>query len=163
MKKNRVWQCALRRALLGFPIGVAIGHSISLLGSFVWGQGQFYPCVPAFEQTVGQPLTALALQTLLCGLLGSVFAACSLVWQVERWSLLRQTVWFFCPSALAMLVVAYLCFWMEHSLAGVLSYLAVYILIFAAIWGLQYLGWKRRIAAMDRRVRQREQQPPQGE
>ncbi len=60
----------ISRALMGFPAGIAIGQCISLLVSAILGQGTFEACMPSFVAAMGSELAAVALQTLLCGVLG---------------------------------------------------------------------------------------------
>ena len=40
--KKKIWL----RGLLGFPLGIAVGHVVSLIISFGWGEGALLPCVP---------------------------------------------------------------------------------------------------------------------
>ena len=139
------------RALLGFPLGIAIGHCMSLLASVILGRGTFEVCMPAFIETVGTELGAVALQTLLCGIIGAASAASSLVWETD-WGILRQTGIYFLILAGAMLPIAYVTGWMEHSVKGFLLYFAAFTLIFALIWLVQYLALKRRVKKLNEKV-----------
>lgn len=141
------------RALLGFPLGIAIGHCISLLASAILGRGTFEVCMPAFIETVGTELGAVALQTLLCGVIGAASAASSLVWETD-WGILRQTGIYFLILAGAMLPIAYITGWMEHSLMGFLKYFLVFVLIFAIIWVIQYLAWKGKLKRLNERMKE---------
>ena len=47
---------------------------------------------------------------------------------------------------------AYFANWMKHSITGVLSYVGIFVMIFAAAWISQYLLWKRRIKKMNARI-----------
>ena len=141
----------LSRALMGFPMGIAIGQCISLLVSALLGQSTFEVCVPSFVTAMGSELSAVALQTLLCGILGAASAASSLVWTAD-WSLLKRTVVNFLLLTGAMLPIAYVTGWMEHSVKGFLLYFAAFTLIFALIWLCQYLAWKRRVKKLNEKV-----------
>lgn len=83
---------ALLRAAVGFPTGIAIGQAICVLLSLFWGQGRYLACMPQLIEALGDEARAVAAQTLVCGAVGSVCAAGSIIWQLERWSLLRQTI-----------------------------------------------------------------------
>lgn len=137
------------RALLGFPIGVTIGYAISIITSFIWADGYYSPCVPDLAARMGNEINAVILQAVLCGLLGSGFAAGSLVWEMEQWSIARQTgVYFFIVSAI-MMPIAYLTYWMEHSVSGFLSYFGIFVLIFFVIWAVQLMFAKRNIKSIN--------------
>ena len=125
---------ALLRGLLGVPLGIALGHIISLLASLGLAGGEFSPCVPSLVQAMGSEVAAVALQTGLSGLLGAAFGAGSVVWSLDHWSLVKQTGVYFLIGSLAMLPIAYLAHWMEHSLRGILGYFLIYLAIFAGIW-----------------------------
>ena len=89
----------LLRGALGFPIGIAIGYVITICISLVWAGGYYSPCVPELAEALGSEIGAVALQALLCGLLGAGFAASSVIWEMESWSIARQTgVYFFIIS-----------------------------------------------------------------
>ena len=141
----------ISRALMGFPAGIAIGQCISLLVSAILGGGEFQACVPAFVAAMGSELAAVALQTLLCGVLGAASAASSVVWAAD-WSLLKRTVVNFLLLTGAMLPIAYVTGWMEHSVKGFLLYFASFTLIFALIWLVQYLALKRRVKKLNEKV-----------
>jgi len=105
----------LLRGALGFPIGIAIGYVITICISLVWAGGYYSPCVPELAEALGSEIGAVALQALLCGLLGVGFAASSVIWEMESWSLVRQTGVYFFIISLIMLPIAYVAYWMEHS------------------------------------------------
>ena len=65
MKKN-----VLLRGLFGIPTGIAIGYVITVMMSAFWGDGSYYPCVPAFVDAMGSEIRAVVVQTVLCGLVG---------------------------------------------------------------------------------------------
>ena len=140
------------RALLGFPLGIAIGHCISLLVSALLGRGTFEACVPYLAETMGTELGAAALQTLLCALMGAVSAGGSVVWDTD-WGIVKQTAVYFALLAAVMLPIAYITGWMDRTLGGFLLYLLVFTLIFAVIWACQYLAWKRRLRRLNERLK----------
>lgn len=143
--KNKI----IKRGLLGFPLGIAIGFVITLIISAFIGDGSFYPATPRFIETVGSELAAVVLQTVLCGILGAGFAAASVIWEIDSWSLAKQSGIYFLVISVIMLPIAYLSGWMEHSLFGFLSYAGIFVGIFVAVWLSQYLAWKCKIKKMN--------------
>ena len=59
---------------------------------------------------------------------------------------------YFLVISVVMLPIAYFANWMKHSIIGVLSYVGIFVMIFAAVWISQYLLWKRRIKKMNARI-----------
>ena len=90
-------------------------------------------------------------------MLGAGFAASSVIWEMESWSLVRQTGVYFLIISLIMLPIAYAAYWMEHSAAGFLSYFGVFVLIFAVIWGVQFAIGKRNVKKMNEKISEEKQ------
>ncbi len=137
-----------KRGLLGLPIGIAIGHVITLMVSAGFGDGGYYPVTPELIEAMGSELNAVILQTVLCGIMGAGFAAASIIWELD-WSLAKQSGVYFLTASLLMLPIAYAANWMEHSLAGFLSYAGIFAAIFIAVWLTQYFSWKQKIKKMN--------------
>ncbi len=148
MKKS----CVLR-ALLGFPLGISIAFVISILVSLKFGNGYYSPCTPELIERAGSEINAVILQTLLSGVLGSVFAASSIIWEMENWSIAKQTGIYFAITAFAMMPIAYYAKWMERS-GGFIAYFGVFVLIFAVVWIVQYLIWKNKIEKVNRSIKE---------
>ena len=147
MKKKMI-----QRGLLGFPLGIAIGFVITVIISMCIGDGSFYPVTPELIDTMKNELNAVILQTILCGILGTGFAMASVIWEIDSWSLAKQSGVYFLVISVVMLPIAYFANWMKHSITGVLSYVGIFVMIFAAVWISQYLLWNRRIKKMNARI-----------
>lgn len=142
------------RALLGFPLGVFIGYTITILSSAIFAQGYYAAVVPALIEECGSEIAAVILQYVLAGILGAACAASSVVWKIENWSFLRQTVIHFLIISFSMLPIAYFTHWMEHSLLGILSYFGIFIGAYAVIWIILFIVWKKKINAMNRKIQE---------
>ena len=139
----------IKRGLVGFPVGIAIGFVITLMISAFIGDGYYYPVTPELIGSTGNELNAVILQTVLCGIMGSGFAMASVIWELDSWSLAKQSGIYFLIACIIMFPIAYIANWMKHSIAGVLSYVCIFIVIFVVVWITQYLSWKRRIKKMN--------------
>ena len=139
----------IKRGLVGFPVGIAIGFVITLIISAFIGDGYYYPVTPELIGSTGNELNAVILQTVLCGIMGSGFAMASVIWELDSWSLAKQSGIYFLIACIIMLPIAYIANWMKHSIAGVLSYVCIFIVIFVVGWITQYLSWKRKIKRMN--------------
>ncbi len=137
------------RGILGFPIGIAIGYFITIIISLIWANGYYSPCVPELISAVGNEINAVILQALLCGLLGTGFAASSAIWEIENWGIIKQTGIYFIITSVIMLPVAYFTYWMEHSIAGVFRYFGIFVLIFAFFWIAQFVTGKHNVRKMN--------------
>lgn len=141
---------ALLRGLLGIPLGIAIGYVITIIISLGWGQGYYSPCVPSLIETVGNEIGAVVLQAGLTGLLGGAFAAASVIWEIDTWSIAKQTGIYFFIASITMLPIAYFTEWMAHTLIGFLLYFGIFVAIFIIIWIIQYCFLKRKIQKLNK-------------
>lgn len=141
-----------KRGFLGFPIGISISYTITIIISLIQGQGAYYPCAPSLIQTMGSEIGAVILQAILSGLVGFSFAAASMIWEIENWSIARQTGLYFFIVSMTMLPVAYLAEWMEHSAEGFLSYFGIFVGLFMIIWSIQYFLLKQKIKKLNREI-----------
>lgn len=140
---------AIQRGLLGFPLGITVGYLITILTSLIWANGYYSPCVPELTALMGSEINAVLLQALLCGLLGAGCAAGSVVWELERWSIVKQTGAYFLLISVLMLPAAYFSYWMEHSITGLLGYFGVFALIFAAVWMVCFFFGKHSVSRIN--------------
>ena len=153
MKKKMI-----RRGLFGVPVGIALGFVITLIISACIGNGSFYPVAPELIDTMGNELNAVLLQTVLCAVLGAGFAAASVIWEIDSWSIAKQSGIYFLIISVMMLPIAYVTNWMKHTVLGVLSYAGIFVAIFVVVWLSQYLLWKRKIRKMNALVGKEEEQ-----
>ena len=124
MKKKMI-----QRGLLGFPLGIAIGFVITVIISMCIGDGSFYPVTPELIDTMKNELNAVILQTILCGILGTGFAMASVIWEIDSWSLAKQSGIYFSIACVTMFPIAYITNWMKHNAIGILSYVGIFVAI----------------------------------
>ena len=77
----------------------------------------------------------------------------SLIWEIESWGIAKQTGIYFAVTALAMMPIAYLANWMEHSVMGFLIYFGIFVGIFIVVWVIQYLIWHNKIKRLNDKVK----------
>lgn len=137
------------RSLSGFPLGVTIGYFITIIISLIWVGGYYSPCVPELVDVMGNEINAVMLQAVLCGVLGMGFGGSSVIWEIEDWGIAKQTGIYFLIVALVMMPIAYVTFWMEHSMKGALSYFGIFAGIFVVVWIIQYTIVRHTIRKMN--------------
>lgn len=141
------------RGAFGIPTGITIGYLITIFTSLIWAEGYYSPCVPDLILIMGNEINAVILQTILCALLGVVYAASSVIWEMEYWSIAKQTSIYFLISSFVMIPTAWILFWMEHTVTGFLSYVGIFVTIFISIWLTQYLISMRDVKKINRKIK----------
>lgn len=144
----------LKRMLLGAPLGLAISTLITIAISLTVGDGQYYAVVPSLARDIGSEINAVLLQAGLSMIYGAAWAGASVIWDAERWSLLKMTLVHLIVTSLATFPIAYFARWMPHSTTGILIYIGIFVGIYLAIWFSQYTAMKKRIQAMNEKLQQ---------
>ena len=103
---------------------------------------------------MGGEINAVLLQAGLSMVYGAAWAGASVIWDAEKWSLLKMTLVHLIVTSLATFPIAYFARWMPHSTTGILIYIGIFVAIYAAIWFSQYTAMKKRIAAMNEKLQQ---------
>lgn len=143
------------RSLLGTLIGLAVSHLITVLISLIVADGNFYPVVPELSADCGSEMNAVLLQTLFSLIYGAVWGGASVIWEMERWSLLRMTVTHLLICSIVTFPVAYLMRWMPHNIAGILHYFGTFFTIYLFIWISQYHAMKKKIKQINHKMREK--------
>ena len=81
------------------------------------------------------------------------FAMASVIWEIDSWSLAKQSGIYFAIACVIMFPISYFANWMPHSTAGILSYVGIFVAIFLAAWVTQYSVWKRKIQKMNEGIK----------
>lgn len=80
-------------------------------------------------------------------------AMASVIWEIDSWSLAKQSGIYFAIACVIMFPISYFANWMPHSTAGILSYVGIFVAIFLAAWVTQYSVWKRKIKKMNEGIK----------
>lgn len=140
------------RSITGIPLGLAIGYLITIMISLIWANGYYAPCVPELAAITGSEINAVLVQALLFSILGMGFGGSSVIWEIEAWGIVKQTGIYFLIVSVIMMPIAYVTYWMEHSLSGILRYFGIFVLIFAVVWMIQYGRAKKNVKKMNERM-----------
>lgn len=152
-----MWKTVLKRCLLGAPLGLAIGTVITIVISLFAGDGRYYAVVPELITDCGSEINAVLLQSALSLVYGAAWAGASVIWQNERWSILKQTLTHLAICSAATFPIAYFARWMPHNAAGVALYFGIFIVIYAAIWLVQYSAVRKRVTEINRKLEQKQE------
>lgn len=149
MKKKIIIRC-----LLGAPIGLAISTLITIIFSLLYGDGNYYPVVPELISDCGNEINAVLLQAVCSFIYGAAFAGASAIWELEDWSILRQTVTHLVICSAGTFPIAYFMRWMPHNTPGFLLYFGIFFGIYAFIWLSKYTATKKRIEQMNAKLKE---------
>lgn len=144
----------LKRSALGAVIGIVVSQVIAIIISLCIADGSFYAVVPSLAERINSEIGAVVIQTVCSLLYGAVFGGISVIWELDSWSILKQTVVHFLVVSAVTLPVAYVTEWMEHSVKGIAMYFAIFAVTYAFIWFGQYMAVRKRVNAVNKKVKE---------
>lgn len=147
----------LFRSLLGAPIGVLVSLIVTIIISLCTGHGEYYPAPHELMDWCGSEVTAVIVQ-LVCSLaVGAIGGGSSVIWDMEKWSLTKQTLIHFAVLVIGFVPVSYVLNWMPHYLYGALGYIGAFIAVYLIMWISIYFSVKAKIKKMNKRLQEIQQ------
>jgi len=142
------------RAFFGFCVGVTIERFVTLLISFGIGKGEFQPVIPYLLSCLPSVRMGALVQTVWCGLIGVTFAEAAMVFELEKWSTLRQYLVHILVTGAVYLPFVILCYW-NITLVTVLYLIMNILLTYSITYVIRYCLDKKSVeeinAALERR------------
>lgn len=135
----------LLRCLLGAPIGLTVSTVVTIIISLCTGHGSYYPAPHELMELCGSEIAAVLIQTACSFLYGAAFGGASVIWDIESWSLLKQTVVHFAIICVASFPIAFFMYWIPHFFWGAFLYIGIFIVVYVIIWLSIYLSIKAKI------------------
>ena len=142
----------LSRALVSASICMLINQIVGICISLANADGRYSPVTPAFAARFSSDTTAVVVQLLLIGLVGATFAACSVIFEIERWSFLRQGLVHLAITSAVTIPVCLYC-WAPESAAGAYILCASWLFTYIVTWLSQYFIYRHRVKALDAKIR----------
>ena len=149
----------LSRACISALVCMLINQLVGICISLANADGRYSPVTPAFAARFDSPTTAVIVQLLLIGLVGATFAACSVVFEIERWSFLKQGLVHLAVTSAVCIPVCLYC-WFPESAAGAWILCLSWLFTYIVTWLSQYLVYRHRVRALDARIKAANLQKP---
>jgi hypothetical protein len=145
MANNDIKKALVKRAVLGFIYGVFIGQTILIIESLFMRGGNFYAVSNSLLELAGSKIAAVIIQYFLTGLIGTTFAATTVIFEMDSWSLLRQSITHFIITSIVMYVAGFLCGWFPHTLVSTLIWFGVFVVVYLIFWICFSLYYKNKV------------------
>ncbi|MCH5351659.1 MAG: DUF3021 domain-containing protein [Clostridiales bacterium] len=149
MKKKLLFRC-----LMGAPIGVTVSLIITIFFSLCLGGREYNPAPPELVELCGNTVIAVIVQ-LLCSLaIGAASAGSSVIFEIEKWSLLKQTLVHFGVIAVPFFGLGYLLNWVSHQPIGALAFVGCFVAVYFIMWISIYFSIKSKVKKMNMQLRE---------
>ena len=134
-----------KRAILGFIYGVFIGQTILIIESLFMRDGNFYAVSNSLLELAGTKIAAVIIQYFLTGIIGTTFAATTVIFEMDNWSLLRQTITHFVITSIVMYIAGFLCGWFPHTVVSTLIWFGVFVVVYVIFWICFSMYYKNKV------------------
>jgi len=153
---------AVIRGINSFVYGIASNVVVFTVMVLCSSKQDFVPVLPGFLSHFRSPLEAVLVEVTLIGVTSAVFGAGSVIMEMERMSLLQQSIIYFILTAAVWIPVGCYC-WEIHKypsamLSVSLSYTASYIIS----WLIQYRTCKSNVEQINARLSELKQDDQKG-
>ena len=138
----------LQRGMQGYCISVTATVFAGLISGLC---GAKHACMPEFIARAGSEVTAFPLQTLLMSLIGFAFGAGSVLFEIERWSFLKQGAIHLGITAAVWIAVEVICF-SPITLPMALVFTLSAAVTYAITWFLRYFVWRAQVRRLNEQI-----------
>lgn len=141
----------LKKLMIRFYHGFAITMLVDLLVHFIVAQAAGSVVTPGFAAHFSCESAAALAQLALVAVIGMTFAGAAMIFEIERWSFMKQGLAHFLITAAVWMPIAYIC-WAPYSGRGVVMTILGWTLTYAVNWTVQYFIWRRNVMEINRRI-----------
>ncbi|MBD5467092.1 MAG: DUF3021 domain-containing protein [Lachnospiraceae bacterium] len=156
-----MWKKCLWRGAISFTTCVTVNVLILMAKTMsmvrMTGDKQTLPdLVPEYAAHFENPFMALMVQTLLCGLIGFAFGACSVIMEIAKWSMVRQAVVHFVLTACVWVPVSIFCWGLGRYRISFICVFLGMLFTYAVTWTCQIIVCRKEVARINEQLLARE-------
>jgi hypothetical protein len=130
----------------------AINVVIALVIVAIVNKPDFLPLVPDYAVHFESEIVAMLLQIVLIGITSAAFGAGSVILEIERWSLLKQSVIYFILTAVVWVPVSIFCWGINKYTTAFISVICSYTISYIITWMVQYNLCKKSVAKINQKI-----------
>ncbi|AEB76867.1 DUF3021 domain-containing protein [Clostridium botulinum] len=130
----------LKRGITGMVLGVFINQLIFIIGGIFNG----------FKGSI--PFNIQCNQFLISCIVGFYCCGCSVIFSIEKWSKLKQTIIHLVVMSIVYFPFAYYANWMPKAISGKIIFIFTYIFIYILIWMIYRMYWNKRIKEINKKL-----------
>lgn len=156
-----MWKKCIWRGAVSFTTCVTVNVLILMAKTMsmvrITGDKQTLPdLVPEYAAHFENPFMALMVQTLLCGLIGFAFGACSVIMDIAKWSMVRQAVVHFILTACVWVPVSIFCWGLGRYWVSFICVFLGMLFTYTVTWTCQIIVCRKEVARINEQLLARE-------
>ena len=147
-----MWKKAVSRAGVSMAVTSLVCQVTLLLTALGMGEGAV-PLVPSYRAHFTSDAVALGVQVLLAGVIGGAFGAFSVLFEVERWSPLKQGALHFLLTAAVWVPLAIFLWGVDRYPMAVVSTLLSMAATYGLTWWLNYRLCRKSVREINEKLK----------
>lgn len=148
MTDNYIVKKIIKLAAIGFLVGMAVGNLIAIIFSYFSG-GETLVFAPELVEKTGSAAGALALQTLMSGLLGAINFGSVILYDLERPPLTLVSIIHCTICLAAYFPIAFYLHWISPAAKGIGLMACIMIAAYMVIWLIMYVRCRIEVRKMN--------------
>lgn len=149
-----MWKRSLKRALSSMGICCMTSQVIALVTELLVNQEGFVPLTPSYLLYFDSVTLAMGTSILLTGLIGAAFGGFSVVFEMEKWSFLKQGIVHFLLTTAVWLPVSIFLWGMERYPRALVGVLLSFAATYAITWWMNYMRCRAAINTINEKLEQ---------
>ena len=143
----------ITKIIHGIFIGITLGLLISLFFNYINGNSHYYPSNIYFTEHFKTVINALSYSICLWALMGIVGSTSVLIFKINHWSLLKQSICHFLYVYICMTILAIFAGWFPLKFNFMAIYTFIFLLIYLVIYSLKTIQFKQDIKLINQHIR----------
>lgn len=138
------WKTAIKRALLGIPLGIAIATTIQLIITAInWDM-----TTPEHYTTLAYYITAYVTS----GIIGATFAGTTIIFEIDSWSIIKQIIIHLIITSTVFIGCAIINKWTDTDFVSLAIYIGVFIVIYIIMFISIHQHYKKKIKKINEQL-----------
>lgn len=140
------------RGINSFLYAIAINVILSIIIMAAVNKPDFIPILPDFAARFDSGTMALLVQWILIGISSAAFGFWSIIMELERISLLLQSVLYFILTAMVWIPVSILCWDLGENSFSFITIVTSYLVSYVITWIIQYRNCKDSVNQINKKL-----------
>lgn len=128
----------------GAIAGILFGLLTSVLTSYIYGNGAYYPMSPyasatKFYESFTNELGIFVIAIACWSLIGIMFALAGRIYQNENWSIIQMTAAHFIIVAFCLFPLSIVGGWYPLTFGNVIEFFVIFIVLYIIFWTISFM------------------------
>lgn len=156
-----MWKKVISRMFVSMAVTSLVCQVVLVVTSLLMG-GDRLPLAPSYRAHFATDTVALGVHVLLTGVIGAAFGGFSILFEIERWSLLKQGTLHFLLTAAVWVPLALFLWGLDRYPMAVLTTFLSFALTYGVTWWLNYRKCRQAVREINEKLRDLRAQEQKG-